>query len=206
MHGSGALATTSAPPPPAAVAATATAEPISVDNGSRNGDADAPAAAAEDGDSAPATAVALPPGEGRWTMNDGAADLAERGVELEMGGARLPAPSSSPFLLGEGAGGRRSRRRGRKRNRQEEWTEASKAEVSAGLDCCSCSVPDASRGVAARERHVGCRTLAASRSSVALRTYGFTRVPKSPVDLVKATSRVTCLGESAKGPKAGSKI
>lgn len=105
-----------------AAAAAAVTGPTSADGGSRNEEA------AAEGE-APASATAtLPPGEDRWTMNDGAADLAERGVELEMGGAGLP-PSSTPFLLGRGGG----RRRGRKRNRQEDWTEEAETEVSASL-------------------------------------------------------------------------
>lgn len=135
--GGGAPATTVAPPAPAAAKAAALAGATPADDGSRSEQADAPATA-EGGAPASVTAV-VPPGEDRWAMNDGAADLTERGVELEMGGAGLPSPSSSssspPFLLGAEGGGGRSRRRGRKRNRQE-WTEEAKAEVGVGLDCC----------------------------------------------------------------------
>lgn len=130
-NGSGVPVTTAV----AATPAVATAGPASADGGSRNEEANAPAAA-ESG--APASAaVVLSPGEDRWAMNDGAADLAERGVELEMGGAGLPSSSSlsPPFLLGAGGGGAGGRRRGRKRNRQE-WTGEAEAEVGAALDCC----------------------------------------------------------------------
>eukprot|EP00752_Nemacystus_decipiens_P005355 g4856.t1 len=127
MNGVGGHATTSAPSP----AATATAEPTPVDNGGTNGGTEAPAAG-EGGAQATAAAL-LPPGEDRWVLDDGAVDLAERGVELEMGGAGLPPPlsslpSSPPFLLGTGGGGGGGRRRGRKRNRQEEWTEEAEEE------------------------------------------------------------------------------
>eukprot|EP00903_Cladosiphon_okamuranus_P016992 g15661.t1 len=101
VNGSAVPSTAAAPPPPA----TATAQPTSTFNGSRSGVANT-RAAAERGDPAPrAAGAALPPGEDRWTMSDGAADLAERGVELEMDGAGLPAPLSSlspPFFLGAG--------------------------------------------------------------------------------------------------------
>lgn len=74
------------------------------------------------------------PGDDRWGMNDGTADLAERGVELEDGGAGLylpPPPDWPPgvsLLPGGGKGGRR----GRKRNRQ---ARAEKEEVEVSERC-----------------------------------------------------------------------
>lgn len=69
------------------------------------------------------------PGEDRWGMDDGAADLAERGVELEKGfggtGPYLPLPSSSASFSPSGSGGGR---RGRKRSRQA-LSEKEQAEV-----------------------------------------------------------------------------
>ncbi|CAM9933789.1 unnamed protein product [Scytosiphon promiscuus] len=69
--------------------------------------------------------------EDRWGMDDGAADLAERGVELENGfggeGPYLPMPSSSASpLLSGGDGGRRGRKRSRQAwgaKDQTEWLE-----------------------------------------------------------------------------------
>ncbi|CAM9844093.1 unnamed protein product [Ectocarpus fasciculatus] len=75
------------------------------------------------------------PSDDRWGMNDGAADLAERGVELEGGGAGLYLPPLPPEWPPADAsllpGGAKGGRRGRKRNRQarakeeevEQWLE-----------------------------------------------------------------------------------
>lgn len=71
------------------------------------------------------------PGDDRWGMNDGAADLAERGVELEGGGAGLylPPPLDWPPGVSLLPGGARGGRRGRKRNRQAR-AEKEEVEVS----------------------------------------------------------------------------
>ncbi|CAM9575627.1 unnamed protein product [Ectocarpus sp. 12 AP-2014] len=76
------------------------------------------------------------PGDDRWGMNDGAADLAERGVELEGGGAGLylPPPPDWPPGASLLPGGAKGGRRGRKRNRQ---ASAEKEEVEQWLEMVS---------------------------------------------------------------------
>jgi len=89
------------------------------------------------------TGVSTPAGEDRWGMDDGASDLAEHGVELEMvrggGGFYLPLPSSSASVLVDPRGGRG--KQNRKRGRQQEWAEEARAEAEAEV-----SRADESRG------------------------------------------------------------
>ncbi|CAB1101047.1 unnamed protein product [Ectocarpus sp. CCAP 1310/34] len=137
-HNSGTLALTpgiAAAAPGAAAAPSTVAGPESPGGNNKGEERDSAKVSQADALAAASTAVAATavvprdPGDDRWGMNDGAADLAERGVELEGGGAGLylpPPPDWPPdaSLLPDGAkGGRRRRKRDRQASAEKEEVE-----------------------------------------------------------------------------------
>lgn len=66
----------------------------------------------------------------RWDMNDGAADLAEHGIEMVGAGLYLPSPS--PGMVEDG-GRRRGGGGGDRERNQDMWAEEHQEEVKEGL-------------------------------------------------------------------------